>query len=119
MSNFWLKIKVWTKLTLFILILLYLLIFAAKNSSQHVEFWYWYHGVWLTSLLYFSFFTFLAGILVTILARTIFKTIAQFRQLRQLAAQERRDHEIRDLQAKTASLPPHPAPTPSDVSSST
>ncbi|HZZ41729.1 MAG TPA: hypothetical protein VFE58_02225 [Tepidisphaeraceae bacterium] len=113
MSNTWLKIKVWTKLTIFFLVLIYLLIFVSKNSSQHVEFWYWYNGIWPTSLLYFTFFTFLAGIVVTLLARTIYKTVGQFRELRHRSDQDRRDRELRELQAKTTALETRAADVPS------
>ena len=71
MPNFWLKVKVWTKLAVFAFVVLYLLVFVAKNSGQPVTFWYWYNGVWPTSLLYFTFFTFIAGVVMTVLARTI------------------------------------------------
>jgi len=113
MPNFWLKVKVWTKIVVLVFVLLYLLVFVAKNSGRPVEFWYWYNGVWPTSLLYFTFATFLAGVVVTILARTIYKTISQYRELRDRTAQERRDREFKELQAKAALLQPRtPAPPP-------
>jgi uncharacterized integral membrane protein len=104
MSNAWLKVKVWTKLTVLAVVLLYLLIFVFKNSGQPVKFWYWYNSEWNTSLLYFTFFTFLAGVLVMVLARTIYKTVGQFREMRRRNEQERRDRELRELQTKAAML---------------
>lgn len=112
MSNLWLKVKVWTKLSIFVLVLLYLLTFVYKNSAQSVKFWYWYNSQWDTSLLYFTFFTFLAGVLVMFLARTIYKTIGQFRELRRRNEDERRDRELRDLQSKAAMLQTRPEPRP-------
>lgn len=102
MSTVWLKIKVWGKLSIFFLILIYFLIFIAENSGQPVNFWYWYHSVWPTSLLYFSFFTFLAGVLVTLLARTIIKTISQFREMRRRVELDRRDRELHALRTQAA-----------------
>jgi uncharacterized integral membrane protein len=109
MNNFWLKVKVWTKLAILFVVLVYLLVFVAKNSSQPVQFWYWYNSQWNTSLLYFTFFTFLAGVIVMVLARTIYKTLGQFRELRVRTEQERRDRELRELQAKAAMLQQRPA----------
>lgn len=127
MSNAWLKAKVWTKLTILAVVLLYLLVFFIQNHGQQVVFWYWYKSTWNTSLLYFAFFTFLAGVLVTVLARTIYKTVGQFREMRRRNDQERRDRELRELQAKAAMLktregtaapaaaPTEPASPPADI----
>jgi uncharacterized integral membrane protein len=118
MTNVWLKVKVWTKLTVFAIVLLYLLAFVYKNSSQPVKFWYWYNSQWDTSLLYFTFFTFLAGVVVMFLGRTIYKTMGQFRELQRRNEQERRDRELRDLQTKAAMLQTRPdaaGPPASDV----
>jgi uncharacterized integral membrane protein len=108
MSSAWLKFKVWTKLAIFFVVLLYLLVFVAKNSGQPVRFWYWYNRQWDTSLLYFTFFTFIAGVVVAVLMRTIFKTIGQFREMQRRSEQERKDRELRELQAKAAMLQQRP-----------
>ena len=44
--NLWVKIKVWTKITVFALLALYVLIFVIKNDDQKVRFWYWHTGEW-------------------------------------------------------------------------
>ena len=111
MSNFWLKVKVWTKLTLLFLILIYLLIFVAKNSDEPVKFWYWYNRQWDTSLLYFTFFTFLAGVVAATLARMVYKTVGQFREMRRRTEQERNERELAELRSKAAMLQQRPQPS--------
>lgn len=108
MSNVWLKAKVWTKLTVFAVVLVYLLVFVFKNLGRPVAFWYWYGSEWNTSLLIFTVITFLAGVIVMFLGRTIYKTIGQFRELRRRNDEERRDRELRDLQNKAAMLQTRP-----------
>jgi uncharacterized integral membrane protein len=128
MSTTWLKIKVWTKLTVAALLLLYLLLFILNNSNKPVEFWFFPAHTWTTSLLYFSFFTFLAGLLTAVLTRTSLKTLSQMRDLKKRTAQERKDRELKELQSKASLLqsrpdlatgssapPTPPADTPRDV----
>ena len=59
MGNLWLKIKVWTKITVAALITLYVLIFVLKNDAQKVKFWYWINREYEGSLLSLVFFAFL------------------------------------------------------------
>jgi uncharacterized integral membrane protein len=106
--NLWVKIKVWTKMTVVALVAIYLMIFVIKNSGQYVVFWYWHTSTW--PLLAFTFFTFLAGVVVTLLVRTTWKTIWQIRDMRKRSAGERAQRELADMRAKAAMLQTKPSP---------
>lgn len=112
MSTTWLKIKVWTKVVVGGLVLLYLLIFVLNNSNKDVAFWYWFGHEWNTSLLYFTFFTVVGGVLAGILLGTVRKTLAQVRELRKRTEQERKDRQLKELQSKAAMLQTRPEPLP-------
>jgi uncharacterized integral membrane protein len=82
MRELWLKIKVWTKIIFFALLLIYILIFVMENSGQPpVQFWYWFKPRLQSPFLLFILMTFLAGIVVSILFRPIRRTLLQLRQL--------------------------------------
>ena len=67
MSNLWLKIKIWTKVILFALVLLYTLLFLYNNSGadKHFSLWIWFDRAPDRPILWFIFFAFLAGVVVT------------------------------------------------------
>jgi uncharacterized integral membrane protein len=104
MGNFWLKIKIWTKVTAAALIALYLLIFVIKNNDQKAKFWYWYNGNYEGSLLALVFFAFLIGGLVALLATTTVRTIKQIRELRARSRTAKLQAEVADMKAKAAML---------------
>jgi uncharacterized integral membrane protein len=101
----WLRIKVWTRIIVFSVLLIYILIFVGKNSGKGVEFWYWYDATLKSSLLLFTFITFIAGAVVAMLLRTIFKTASQVREVQRLTAQR----ELAEMKAKAAMLQTRPA----------
>ena len=112
----WLKIKIWAKVVLLTFVTVYLLTFIFKNSDEPAKFWYWFWKPDVeTSILYFTLFTFFAGVLTTILVRMMFKTVHQVREMRNKARTERLEREVADMKAKAAMLqtkasPPSPAP---------
>lgn len=123
----WLKIKVWTKVTLASLLGLYVIIFILKNTTQDVTFWWWFNRTSNTSVLMLSVFAFLSGVVATILIRTTFKTIKQIRELQRRSRAVRNERELADMKSKaamlktrqagtTATVEPEPTlPTPTDV----
>jgi amino acid transporter len=123
MNNVWLKFKVWTKVVLVTLALVYVISFSVKNSEPQAKatFWYFYNSpVMETQTLETSTFklvagSFVAGILVTLLARTTFRTIAQIRELRARQAAEARDRDIEQIRSKAAMLRVKPDPTDVDA----
>jgi uncharacterized integral membrane protein len=102
--NLWLRIKVWMKVTLFSILLVYILIFVVQNSGKTIDFWYWFGSTLHSSLLLFTLITFVAGAVVALLIRTIFKTIKQMREVEILAA----ERELADLKAKASMLQTRP-----------
>jgi hypothetical protein len=101
----WLKIKIWTKVALLSFVTIYLLTFIFKNSDEPAKFWYWFWRPDVeTSILYFTLFTFAAGVLTTILVRMMFKTVHQVRDMRNKARTERLEREVADMKAKAAML---------------
>jgi uncharacterized integral membrane protein len=100
----WLKIKVWTKVTIFGLLALYAIVFLLKNMGREVEFWYWFNREPKLPVLLLVLGAFLGGVLITILLRTTFKTIRQIRDLQSRSRTEKLQREVRDMQMKAAAL---------------
>jgi uncharacterized integral membrane protein len=110
MSNLWLKIKIWTKISAAALIALYVLIFVIKNYDQPATFWYWFRDPYRGSLLLLVLFAFLIGGLVTLLATTTFRTIRQIRELRARSRAAKLQADVNDMKAKAAMLQTRAAP---------
>jgi uncharacterized integral membrane protein len=116
MGNLWLKVKVWTKVVIAALIVVYLLIFVIKNNDQHATFWYWYNRSYQGSLLSLVFFAFLIGGLVAMLATTTFRTIRQIRELRARSRSSKLEAEVADMRAKAAMLQTRPSSSTTPIS---
>lgn len=113
MSNLWLKIKIWFKVALVAAVLIYIILFTAKNSSEKVRFWYWFNHQPETNLLFLVICAFAAGVIATFLARTTLRTMRQISDVQQRARAQRMDRQIADIHSKAAMLqtkPPATAP---------
>jgi hypothetical protein len=132
MSNLWLKIKVWTKVIVFALVLIYVTLFIINNSENQAKLWIWIgRGKEVnTSVLKLVAIAFFIGILVAVLTRTTLRTIRQIQDLRGRQAAERRgrelerrDRKLTDMETKASMLRARPggsadatdAAEPSDV----
>ncbi len=104
MADLWLKIKVWTKITLFGLVLLYVLVFVAKNSRTPVELWVWPNHKPQTSVLLLALYAFASGVVLTILVRTTLKTISQINDLKHRSRHDRLAREVADMKSKAGML---------------
>lgn len=104
MNNVFLKIRLWTKVVLFSLLALYILVFISKNSSNSAKFWYWINHEPETPMLYLVGITFAAGILSTLIVRTTFTTIRQYRELKARNRIERLERSNAEIKAKAAML---------------
>src|SRR5690349_15378902 len=102
MSNVWLKMKVWTKIGIFFLLAVYALFFIWFNSSNAAKFWWWFGHDDPMPVLWLTVFAFLTGVIGTILLRTTFKTIRQFREMRNRSASEQLAKEVAEMKAKEA-----------------
>ena len=116
MGNFWLKFKVWTKVALFALMVLYVLVFVIKNSEEQAKMWFWFGSASLvqTSVLKLVFFTLLLGVIGTLLVRTTLVTLRQVRDLQQRTRTERAERELNDMKMKAAMLRGRAERTPGD-----
>jgi uncharacterized integral membrane protein len=110
MQNLWLKIKIWTKVTVAGLVALYVLIFVLKNGDEKATFWFWPYHTYDGSLLLLVALTFLIGGLVAILATTTFRTIRQIRELRARNRSQALERELADMKTKAAMLKTKPVP---------
>ena len=121
MGNFWLRFKIWTKVVLVSLLLLYVLLFTYKNAQQKVEFWYWFRHEQPTNLLLLVLCAFLAGIVGAVLVRTTFRTVRQVQDLQERTRAQRLDRDMAEIRAKAAMLqtkspaPEKSAPAPSPI----
>jgi uncharacterized integral membrane protein len=104
MSTLWLKIKLWTKVAILAVLAIYALVFVVKNTGKTVELWLWYNTVLSQPLLLYTVIMFLVGVLAAMLAKTLWTTLKQFRELRRLGAERRRAESLADLEAKAAML---------------
>jgi len=80
MSESFKKTKIWTKLILLGLVILYVLIFVIENYSRSVNVWLW--NVHTMSVLELLVIMFLIGVVATLLARPTYRTICQISELR-------------------------------------
>src|SRR5437868_2425254 len=109
MRDLWLKIKVWSKITFLSLLVIYALVFVIENSRTSVDFWYWYNSQLHSSLFLFTFLTFAAGVMATLLFGMVRRTFAQLKELRTIKAES-----LQTRPPITAQAPPEPiAPPPS------
>src|SRR5688572_19428286 len=108
MGNMWLKIKVWTKLVVFVALLIYLIIFVAKNSARQVTPWFWFRTEPTTTVLILVLTAFVAGVLCAVLFRTTLATLRQVRELRDRNRNARVEREVADMRSKAAMVQTHP-----------
>jgi uncharacterized membrane protein len=104
MGNFWIKVKIWTKTTLFAVLAVYLLLFVINNSGEEVSFWWWFGHQEKHGKLTFGFTCFLAGVVLTILLRTSFATMSQLRDLQSRSRAQRIERDVQEMKEKAARL---------------
>ena len=106
MGNLWLKIKIWTKVTVFVLLTLAALVFLIQNVNKPVTLWLWNDIE--TTLLKVLLCTALISVIFTILLSTTFRTIRQIRELRARNRSVALEREVADMKAKAAMLKTKP-----------
>lgn len=104
MNSLPLKIWIWTKITVFGLLALYVLVFVIKNNDNDAEFWFWFGREWQLPVLILSAASFVAGIIAAVLVRTTLKTVRQIRDVRERSRTERLEREVTDMRSKAAML---------------
>lgn len=102
--NLWLRIKIWTKMLALAFVVIYLFFFIYKNADDYANVWVWYAREYHIRVLTLAFCTFLGGILVTLLTRTIFVTVRQIKEATQRARQVQMEKDLADMKQKAARL---------------
>ncbi len=115
MGNLWLKIKVGTKITIFVILLIATLLFVVNNINKTAKIWLW--NEYETTLLKVLFFTVLVSVIFTLLITTAFRTIRQIREIRARSRSERLEEEIRDMKQKASMLQTRPSSSSTDSTS--
>ena len=121
MNNLWLRIKIWFKVAVVAALVLYVIVFTAKNSREQVHFWYWYNQTLDKTVLVLVLCSFIAGVLACLLFRTMFRTVRQVQDLQERSRAQRIDRQVADLHNKAAMLQTKPqanvvTPTPQRTS---
>jgi lysylphosphatidylglycerol synthetase-like protein (DUF2156 family) len=111
MENLWLKIKIWTKILLFSIVVIYLGIFIYNNSDQPLTIWLWFGKEFRTSALEMIPAMLLAGVFGTVVVRMAFRAVKQIRELQQRNAAAKMQKDMADIKAKAAMLQTKPATT--------
>lgn len=106
MADFWLKLKIWSKIAAVTLAVVYVTFFAINNSEKPATLWFFFgEGREVsTTVLKLVLVAFLLGIVVTVLLRTTYRTIAQIRELKQRQAAEKKEKEFEQLKEKAGML---------------
>ena len=104
MGTLWLKIKVWTKVTIVVALFIDAAVFVYQNRARQVTPWFWFGREPQTTVLILVLCAFLLGVVGTILFRTTFKTLRQLRNLAERTRAERLEREMADMRTKAAML---------------
>ena len=82
--NLWMQIKVWTKVILLSTVAVYLLLFLFENtgSDKNITLWVWFGKTPTGPILVRLPLAFLAGVITTLLFKTIWKTVRQLQAIR-------------------------------------
>lgn len=124
MNNFWLKFKIWGKSIAVFAVVVYVVLFLVNNQGPDsvAKLWLFFGSASKvnTSVLELVVGAFVLGVLVTVLAGTVKRTISQIKELRARTATERREKEFESLKSKAGRLRSRPegdagAPAGADV----
>jgi hypothetical protein len=100
MGNLWAKIKLWTKGIVFGVLFLYAAFFIVKNLGYRTKVWLIFFGEEADhSTLVVVLFSFLAGVVATILFRAIHLTLKQLREARERAIKDKLEREHQEKEA--------------------
>ncbi|HZK81515.1 MAG TPA: hypothetical protein VFC46_10620 [Humisphaera sp.] len=109
MGKLWMKIWIWIKVIVFACLAIYALAFIHYNHETTSNFWYWWGPQGITTSLELAFFSFLAGVIATLLVRTTIKTIRQIRDVQDRNRHEKMQRDVEDMKAKAGMLRAKPA----------
>ena len=102
-STVLLKIRIWAKITVLAVVVIYSLLFMLLNSED-VNLWLFPGTRVKTSLLVAILGSFVLGALLAVLVRMAITTVRQMRVAGERRRAEQLEREIGDMRAKTATL---------------
>ncbi len=110
MNGMWMKIKVWTKVTVFVITAILVILFVALNWAAKVEpelnlLFATYER---PRLLVVLLLTALISVFGWWLFRTVFRTLRQLREAKEKSRTERLERDVADMKAKAAMLKTRP-----------
>jgi uncharacterized integral membrane protein len=108
MGNLWLKIKIWTKIILAGLLVIFALLFLFNNHGEPVHIWL-FKSI-NTSVLRLLFFTILFSVAGSFLIATAFRTLRQVRELKDRNRKTKDERDLAEMRAKAAMLQTKAAP---------
>ncbi|MBC7785420.1 MAG: hypothetical protein H7144_16425 [Burkholderiales bacterium] len=108
--NFWLKLKVWTKLIFLVLLVIYIAMFTIFNSGKPTEIWLhpFTDGKLQSSVLMLALGAFAFGVIAALLTRTIVRTVSQMRHIQR----KRLEKEAAAIISRAAKLQVRQQPVP-------
>jgi uncharacterized integral membrane protein len=104
MVNLWLKIKIWTKVLLFSALFIYVLLFVVCNHEHQADVWFYPGRTLQSSVLLVALFSFLGGVISTILVRTTVRTLRQVRELQERTRSAKLERAVQEMHIKAAML---------------
>jgi hypothetical protein len=117
MENLWLKIKIWTKISILTIVVVYFALFLFRNGDQPVNIWFMFgHDPLRTSALTVIALAFLAGIIGTVVFRMAYRAIRQIKDLRAKSAAAKMGKDVEQLKAKAGMLQTKPETSTDTVS---
>jgi hypothetical protein len=114
MDSLWLKIKVWTKITIFAILTIAVLVFLFENVNKPVNVWLWNDIP--TTLLKVLLFTVLISVIFTIMLGTTFRTVRQVKEIRARSRAEKMEREVADMKMKASMLQTRMSSPPEEIS---
>lgn len=103
-SDVLLKVRIWTKIILLALVVLYTLAFAFSNSDEDINVWLFFNREPRVNVLVALLGAFVLGSLMTVLIRMVYSTLGQFRASRERTRTHRLEREIADMRTKATTL---------------
>ena len=104
MANTWLKIKMWTRLTLISAVILYLLLFIFKNRNNDIKIDFVFKEYTDLNILLVVLFTAIFSIFGWWLLKTVLRALRQIKEINRKGKMERLEREHSDMIAKASKL---------------
>ena len=112
MSNTWLKLKMWTRLSLISAVIIYLLLFVFKNRNNEIKIDFVFKEYSNLNVLLVVLFTAIFIIFGWWLLKTVLRAVRQLKDITRRARMDRLEREHSDMAAKAAKLQTRSETTP-------